>query len=244
MAEVYWGLEWTLQQQGFNFTYDKILYDRLSSRNAHIVRDHLRAGLNYQDKLARFLENHDEPRAATTFSPAAVEKAAATVTYFAPGLRLFHQGQLQGKRVRIPMTLSRGPVEAVDAEIAQFYTTLLHQLRDPAVRSGSWHMLECRPASHGNDTSDNFIVFGWSSPPGQRRLVAVNYSDRQSQCYVPLPWPGLRGHTLRLTDRMGKAGYDRSGAELAEKGLFLDLPPWGYHVFEARVTDKPLQKVA
>ena len=29
MAEVYWDLEWELQQQGFNYTYDKRLYDRL-----------------------------------------------------------------------------------------------------------------------------------------------------------------------------------------------------------------------
>ena len=29
MAEVYWDLEWTLQQQGFDYTYDKRLYDRL-----------------------------------------------------------------------------------------------------------------------------------------------------------------------------------------------------------------------
>ncbi len=31
LAEVYWDLEWTLQQQGFDYCYDKILYDRLQS---------------------------------------------------------------------------------------------------------------------------------------------------------------------------------------------------------------------
>jgi glycosidase len=30
MAEVYWDLEWTLQQQGFAYCYDKRLYDRVS----------------------------------------------------------------------------------------------------------------------------------------------------------------------------------------------------------------------
>jgi hypothetical protein len=29
MAEVYWDMEWTLQQQGFDYCYDKRLYDRL-----------------------------------------------------------------------------------------------------------------------------------------------------------------------------------------------------------------------
>ena len=29
VAEVYWDMEWELQQAGFDFTYDKRLYDRL-----------------------------------------------------------------------------------------------------------------------------------------------------------------------------------------------------------------------
>ena len=68
MAEVYWDLEWTLQQQGFDYAYDKRLYDRLHEGHARPVREHFHAGLDYQDKLARFLENHDEPRAAATFT--------------------------------------------------------------------------------------------------------------------------------------------------------------------------------
>ena len=38
-------------------------------RRSRPVREHLCAGLDYQAKLARFLENHDEPRAAATFAP-------------------------------------------------------------------------------------------------------------------------------------------------------------------------------
>src|SRR5215203_104637 len=67
MAEVYWDMEWTLQQQGFDYAYDKRLYDRLREGHAKAVREHFFAELEYQDRLARFLENHDEPRAAATF---------------------------------------------------------------------------------------------------------------------------------------------------------------------------------
>ena len=95
MAEVYWDLEWTLQQQGFDYTYDKRLYDRLRDRHARPVREHFRAGLDYQDKLARFLENHDEPRAAATFPPG-VHEAAAVITFLSPGLRFFQQGPVRG----------------------------------------------------------------------------------------------------------------------------------------------------
>ena len=114
LAEVYWDLEWTLQQQGFDYTYDKRLYDRLEHGHARPVREHLFAGLDFQDHLARFLENHDEPRAAATFAPE-VHRAAAILTFLTPGLRFFHQGQREGKRVRIPVHLGRGPDEAPDA---------------------------------------------------------------------------------------------------------------------------------
>jgi glycosidase len=69
LAEVYWDMEWTLQQQGFDYTYDKRLYDRLKQGASRPVREHLLAGLDFQDHMARFLENHDEPRVAGTFAP-------------------------------------------------------------------------------------------------------------------------------------------------------------------------------
>lgn len=97
MAEVYWDMEWTLQQQGFDYAYDKRLYDRLREGHARPVREHFHAGLDYQDKLARFLENHDEPRAAAAFS-SDVHQAAAVITFLSPGLRFFHMGQFEGRK--------------------------------------------------------------------------------------------------------------------------------------------------
>jgi glycosidase len=158
MAEVYWDLEWTMQQQGFNYAYDKRLYDRLREQHAHPVRDHFRAGLDYQDRLARFLENYDEPRAAATFSTE-VHPAAAVITFLSPGLRFFHQGQFEGRRKRISPHLGRGPNEPIDPKISQFYERLLNVLRQPTVRDGTWQLLECVPAWDGNWTHDCFLVF-------------------------------------------------------------------------------------
>jgi hypothetical protein len=31
---------------------------------------------------------------------------------------------------------------------------------------------------------------------------------------------------------MGPASYDRDGSDLVSRGLYLDLLPWGYQVFE------------
>ena len=136
MAEVYWDLEWTLQQQGFDHCYDKRLYDRLRALQAEPVRAHLQAGLDYQDKLARFLENHDEPRAAASFAPGP-HAAAAVLTFCTPGLRFFQQGQLEGCRVHVSPHLVRAPLEPVDAGLAAFYARLLAVLRRPTLRDGA-----------------------------------------------------------------------------------------------------------
>jgi hypothetical protein len=231
MAEVYWDLESTMLQQGFDYAYDKRLYDRLREGHARPVREHLYAGLDYQDRLARFLENHDEPRAAATLSPG-MHEAAAIITYFSPGLRFFHQGQFEGRRKRISPHLVRAPQEPVDARSRAFYESLMAVLRQPIFRDGAWSLLECMPAWEGNWTCDCFIAWCWQRGDGERRLVAVNYAGNNSQCYVRIPFPNVTGRTVLLNDLTGSARYDREGNDLLSHGLYLDLPPWGYHVFE------------
>ena len=228
MAEVYWDLEWTMQQQGFDYAYDKRLYDRLREGHARPVREHLLAGLDYQDKLARFMENHDEPRAAATFAPG-MHQAAAIITYLSPGLRFFHQGQFEGRTKRISPHLVRAPLEPVDEAVQRFYERLLAVVAAPTVRDGEWRLLDCVPAWDGNWTSDGFIAFAWQR--GDDRLLAVvNYAGNQGQCYVRVPFAdSSRG--FRLDDLMNGDRYERSGSDLASAGLFVDLPPWGYHVF-------------
>lgn len=231
MAEVYWDLEWTMLQQGFDYAYDKRLYDRLHEGGARPVREHFLAGLDYQTRLARFLENHDEPRAATTFPPGKHE-AAAVLTYLSPGLRFFHQGQLEGRRKRISPHLVRAPVEPVDTRVARFYDALLPVLRQDTFRDGQWRLLECVPAWEGNGTWDGFICFAWQGGSGQRALVAVNYAPSQGQCYVRWPFEDLGGSSVRLRDQTSDAVYDRSGDDLLARGLYLDVSAWGRYVFD------------
>jgi hypothetical protein len=230
MAEVYWDLEWTMLQQGFDYAYDKRLYDRLRDGRARAVREHLHAGLEYQGKLARFLENHDEPRAAATFAPP-VHEAAAVITYLAPGLRFFHQGQFEGRKKRISPHLVRAPQEQADTGLKRFYDLLTAVLRQTGFRDGDWRLLDCTPAWEGNWTSDCFVASVWQGRDGARRLIAVNYAGNQSQCYVRLPLE-LRSTRVRLQDLTSAACFDRDGDDLVARGLYLDMPPWGYHVFE------------
>ncbi len=242
MAEVYWDREWELQQQGFDYAYDKRLYDRLRDHHARPVREHFHAGLDYQNKLARFLENHDEPRSAATFPPG-LHEAAAVITFLSPGLRFFHQGQFQGRKKRISPHLVRAPDEPADADLGMFYDRLLAVLRQPVVRQGQWQLLECAPAWEGNGTWDCFLASAWQGPltpaplpqgergEGERLLVTVNYAPNQSQCYVRLPFADLDGSLWRLQDQLGDVSYDRDGNDLKSRGLYLDVRPWQTHIF-------------
>lgn len=236
MAEVYWDLEWTLQQQGFDYAYDKRLYDRLRAGQARQVREHLLAGLDYQDRLARFLENHDEPRAAATFAPDA-QAAAAAITYLTPGLRFFHQGQFTGATKRISPHLGRGPSEQVEPRCVQLYDRLHSILRRPVVRNGQWQLLECQPGWDGNGTWDDIIAFWWHDSVGCPLIVAVNLSAHHSQCYVPLPRERFAEQGWRLRDLLGQEVYDRDGDEMVSRGLYLDLAPWQPVVFELTTRD-------
>ena len=230
MAEVYWDLEWTLQQQGFDYAYDKRLYDRLREHHARPVREHFHAGLDFQNKLARFLENHDEPRAAATFSPE-VHEAAAVISFLSPGLRFFHQGQFEGRRKRISPHLGRAPNEPIDPKLHEFYDRLLALLRQPAFRDGQWRLLECAPAWEGNWARDCFLAFAWQGPAGERFVVVVNYAPNQSQCHVRLAFADLGGKKWRLQDQLNQVGYDWNGDDLQARGLFLDMAPWQACVF-------------
>lgn len=230
MAEVYWDMEWTLQQQGFDYTYDKRLYDRLREQHARPIREHFYAGLEFQDKLARFLENHDEPRAAATF-PLNIHRAAAVVTFLAPGLRFFHQGQFEGRKKRISPHLGRAPQEPTDSALQQFYQQLLFVLRLPALRDGAWQQLECPTAWEGNWTNDSLLASAWTGANGERFIIIVNYADHQSQGHVRLPFSDLAEKTWRLQDQLQNFRFDWKGEDLAAKGLYVDMAPWQTYVF-------------
>ncbi len=231
LAEAYWDLEWELQQQGFDYCYDKRLYDRLRTADATSVRAHLAAGVDYQARLARFLENHDELRAAAVF-PRPRHQAAAMVTFFSPGLRFFHQGQFEGACTHLPVHLRRGPWEPVDPEIAEFYERLLAVLHESETfRHGAWSLISAEAAWPGNPTWQDFIAYAWQDLDRDNHVLVVNYADHQGQCYLRLPFTNLNSGRFRLIDVMGSEVYDRDGDGLVDPGLYIDLGPWRYNLF-------------
>jgi glycosidase len=228
MAEAYWDLEYALQQQGFDYCYDKRLYDRLEHENADSIYGHLSGDPAYERGLVRFLENHDEPRAAATFPPDKL-RAAAVTTFTQTGARLVYEGQLDGRKVRPPVFLARRPDEPPDAGLRTFYERLFAALRDPVFRAGDWQ-LAGRGGWEDNGSWRNLVVWGWRDT-APRKLVVVNLSDAPASGHVSVPWDDLRGRTWRLEDASTGSVYERDGDDLRD-GLYVALDPWGWHLFD------------
>jgi hypothetical protein len=235
IAEAYWDLEWELQQRGFDFCYDKKLYDRLEHSNAESVRLHLCADLAYQAKLLRFIENHDEPRAAATFSPAK-ERAVALAISTLPGMKLFHEGQFEGRRVRLPVFLDRRPNEPLDQNLHEFYTKLLEAVDRPVFRDGQWSLCE-RTGWPDNSSFYNLVAWHWRRDD-ERYLIVINLSDSPAQAQVQVPWPDARGGMWSLVDALSNTSFERDGDEMVSPGLYVGLGPWNYHFLKCQRTNK------
>ncbi|MBI3877768.1 MAG: alpha-amylase [Verrucomicrobia bacterium] len=231
LAEAYWGLEPRLQALGFDFTYDKTFCECLIRRDAASVQKHLLdAPTGFVAHSAHFLENHDEARVASLLS-LEEHRAAALLTLGLPGMRLLHEGQLQGARLRTPVHLAHRPVESTQPDIANFYERLLIQLQHTAVGRGAFKILHPRPAWPENPTAQYFILVQWQSQPEAFDLVVVNLAPHRSQCYAPLAVIGLTQRDWQLNNLLGDEVYTRPGAELDARGLYLELPAHGSQLF-------------
>lgn len=244
VAECYWDREYELQQQGFNFCYDKTLYDRLKQGDAGAVIGHLKADLNYQYKLCRFLENHDEPRAAAEFPDTRMHQAAAVISFTIPGLRFIHDGQQLGRKRRVSMHVNRRDSldqDVKDKGIKPFYDRLLDPLKhNEALRDGEWRSCHVTPSQDQNPSHQNIVAHvAWKG--GEVVLVVVNYSKNNANGHIILPSAlgQLKGKQCVLKDFMSDYTLEKDGRQLlgeSNGGMWMDLKPWASHIF--RVTTK------
>ena len=240
IAEAYWDMEWTLQQQGFDYCYDKRLYDRLVHEGADAVRGHLSGDAAYQERLLRFIENHDEPRAAATFASG-------------PGARRGGRG-LDAARARGSSTTASStgtastsrssstaaPPSRPTTTCARSTTGCCAPSPSPDLRSGDWRLCECT-GWPDNDSHRQLVAWCWATPEA-RHLVVVNLADAPAQARVHLPWDDLAGHDWALADRLGGQRFERAGDALAGEGLYVALDGWGTHflAFAAQPSVPPL----
>lgn len=234
LAEVYWGLEAGLQSLGFDYTYDKQLYDDLYWKNTIGVQKRLlELYPGFVAASAHFLENHDEPRIAAQLS-VAEQRASALVLLGLPGMRFLHEGQLVGAKVKIPVQLGRRKPEPLQREVQQMYESILLILQKSAVGKGEGTLLRPRVAWPGNPTGQNFVIVQWQTKPPEFDLVVVNLAGHRSQCYARLTAPGLAERNWVMENLLGSERYERFGADLASQGVYLDLPEHAAQLFRFR----------
>lgn len=231
IGEVYWDMEARLQAQGFDFTYDKRLYDYLMSSDPCDASRHLRQlNCEFLARSVHFLENHDEPRVASLLSPAS-QRAATLVTLALPGLCLLHEGQVEGARLRHPIQLARRQDELVDEGLRSMHEGLIEALNGAGVGEVEGRLLEPRPAWDGNPTWQSFVIVLLQPASDRMELVVVNLAAHQAQCYVPIRSAGVEIRNWRLVDRLGSECHERRGEDLVAPGLYLDVPAHAAQIF-------------
>jgi hypothetical protein len=182
--------------------------------------------------MVRFIENHDEPRAAAAF-PDGKGRAAAVAILTLPGARLLHEGQFEGMKVRLPVFLARRPVEPVDPDLAAFYGRLLKETNREVFRNGEWRRCE-RSGWPDNQSCQNILTWCWAKGD-ERCVVVINFRQEAAQARIHVPWDELRGKQWRLHDVLSGESYDRRGDEMRDAGLYVELGPWRCQVFQMRV---------
>jgi hypothetical protein len=179
--------------------------------------------------MARFLENHDEQRAAAVFPPDRTQ-AAATLAATAPGMRFYFHGQMDGRKIHQPIELARAAEEPADLALRELYERLLRLSHEDVFHGGNWRLLETEPA--GDASHENLIIYEWRSETAWK-LVAANPTGGAAQGRVALGDAADRGSHYLLSDQLNDVDYPRSGEELAG-GLYIRLEPGRAHIFDVR----------
>lgn len=228
LAEAYWDTEWTLQQLGFDYTYDKRLYDRIVASSSQDIYLHLSADISFQSKLTRFIENHDEPRSVGIF-PKDRLAAAAVLFSTLPGMKLYLQGQLEGKKVKLPVQLRRVKAEEPDEVMRSFYENLLSITKKDVFHEGEWILKDVIPFL--DNSSRNLITYMWKSA-SRTKLVVINMSENLAQGRIPLTNEIVLEKDYLFIDELNNQKYVRKGTDMATAGLHVILDGYKAHIFD------------
>lgn len=168
LAESYWDTEKELLRQGFDYCYDKTLYDKLLESAAQNINDYLVRIGDTQNSLCRFIENHDEQRAASVYDTPKKARAAAAAITTLPGMPLIHDGQMQGWCTKIPVHINHGPDEQTDNDLMPFYEQLLTARELWQGQNYTWHLWHVE--------NSNILAWEWRGAD-KRFIIFINYSN-------------------------------------------------------------------
>ncbi|MEJ2249481.1 MAG: alpha-amylase family glycosyl hydrolase [Candidatus Lokiarchaeota archaeon] len=232
IGEVYWGLEWDLQQQGFDYCYDKTLYERIIGKTPTAVRNHLRAEWDYQKKLLRYIENHDEKRVINELGLNA-SKAAAVIALTIPGATLIYDGQMEGYNLKIPVQLQKRPILKINEDLLQYYYNLLQISRKIKHQNLNYNMCEVSNIDSYEYSSENLISSQWKNKY-LKYLIVTNFSPYKSKGNVLIKKNPFGETNWEFNDLLNQKTYTYNGKDLERYGLYVELDAWKSHIFEVK----------
>ncbi len=229
LAEVYWGLEWQVQLMGFDYTYDKVTYDRLRFMGAEEVKGHLRAEKLYQKRSVRFIDNHDEIPSIEAFGRDKAFAAAVIISTI-KGLRFYNDSQLEGLRHKVPLQLKEIWEHSPDMAVCKFYEKLLKIVDHPAFHGGEWNLLEVRQCGPQDHSNKNIMAWSWA----QRRtikIVVVNYSNTPSCGTINISIKST-GDSTALFEELSDRFFTFKAEDLAEGLRIREMAPYASNIFD------------
>lgn len=231
IAEVYWGLEWKVQQLGFDYTYDKVFYDRLKNMGAEEVKGHLRAEKIYQKKSVRFIDNHDEEPSIVSFRDRRKTLASAVMMSTIKGLRFYNDMQLKGVGIKVPVQISEFDIDKYkDIEVEKFYEKLLKITDHPAFHGGEWELIDVFAISDWDRTNVNIISYKWVQMR-TIKIVVINFSHSKSSGRLNISLKSS-GDTVTLYEEFSERFFTYNISDIKDGLRVEDMPPFGFYIFD------------
>ncbi|MFO7794505.1 MAG: alpha-amylase family glycosyl hydrolase [Promethearchaeati archaeon] len=229
IAEVYWDMEWKLQQQGFDYTYDEKLYNYIMNESPQSIRNHITAEWEYNKKSLRYIENHDEQRTVKQMG-ILKSKAAAILALSLPGMGLVHEGQMKGYEIKIPVQLKRRTNEMIKNNVLEFYRTLLAIIKDNDIKKNNWELCNVTQTSQDDQSNKYIISYHWWNAQ-EHYLFIINFSENFSNGKIKIPTLNLTSGKLKFKNLFTDEILRYDASEIQNNGFKVELASWKYNIF-------------
>jgi len=229
LGEVYSPWQQKLQSVGFDFTYDKTLYDNLGAGNLDNIRSYITSTpLSFHQHSAHFVENHDEPRSPRFFGSNSRADIAAAISMTLPGMKFYFMWQEYGYWNQLDVHLRRETPESENQGVLTYYRAFIKAVSKDVFHTGSWNYRSVSGSSA-------WRLMAWEWVLGEDKvLTVINYSDTQASGSIvcPLAKPVNGNDQIDVTDLLTGTVYPRSAKEMSTTGLVVVLNSWSVQMFE------------
>ncbi len=258
LAEAFWLMEsYFVRTLGmhrvYNSAFMNLLRDEDNAKYRQLIKNTLGFDPQILKRYVNFMNNPDEQTAANQFGKGDKYFGICTLLASMPGLPMLGHGQVEGFTEKYGMEYKRAytdetPDQAlIDRHAWQIFPLLKKRYLFSEVEQ--FHLYDFY-------TSDGLVdenVFAYSNRSGDERALVVYHNKfgdtagwirssaafmdkdsgelRQHDLRAGLDLPASRNHFIIFQDSITGLEYIRNCAEIAQKGLYVQLDAYRAHVF-------------